>query len=181
MLQFCSTSTKAEPWWKPARSRVPCRCSVCVSTERATNGPSAASAGEAPDQEVRARRLQAGGQRRSAAVDGVEAERVHVVRQAPRAADAGDEDDLLARVAEVRHDLLGLGEDRVVAAAGTPADLLVRDEVLAREREGLAGLSGRLGGYRVGHRRRLPQRPARICSARSWISEIRKALPRTLS
>ena len=32
--------------------------------------------------------------------------------------------------AEVGHDLLGLGEDRVVAAAGAPADLLVGHEVL---------------------------------------------------
>src|SRR3972149_156324 len=143
MLQFCSTSTKAEPWWKPARSRVPCRCSVCVSTERATNVASAASATESgmigramvpSGVDVVRLPVYEGG---SAAVEGVEAERVHVVGQAPRAADAVDEDDLLARVAEVRHDLLGLGEDRVVAAAGTPADLLVRDEVLAREREGL--------------------------------------------
>ena len=42
-----------------------------------------------------------------------------------------DEDDVLLRVAEVGHHLLGLGEDRVVAAARAPADLLVGHEVLA--------------------------------------------------
>ena len=39
--------------------------------------------------------------------------------------------------AEVGHHLLGLGEDRVVAAAGAPADLLVGHEVLAGQRDDL--------------------------------------------
>ena len=44
MLQFWRTSTNAEPWWRPARLSVSCRCSVWVSTVRATNVASAASA-----------------------------------------------------------------------------------------------------------------------------------------
>jgi hypothetical protein len=80
-----------------------------------------AVAGDDPDHQLRARGLQAGGERRRAAVDRVEAVRVHVVRQPAGAADAADEDDVLLRHAEVGHLLLGLGEDRVVAAAGAPA------------------------------------------------------------
>ena len=53
-----------------------------------------------------------GGDRRRAAVDAVEAVGVHVVREAAGAADAGDEDDVLARHAELRQHLLHLGEDR---------------------------------------------------------------------
>ena len=44
MLQFWSTSTKAEPLWKPAAVSVSWRCSVWVSTERATNVASAVMA-----------------------------------------------------------------------------------------------------------------------------------------
>ena len=40
-----------------------------------------------------------------------------------------DEHDLLARDAEGRQHLLHLGENRVVAAAGAPADVLVAGEV----------------------------------------------------
>jgi hypothetical protein len=44
MLQFWRTSTNAEPLWWPARVSVCWRCSVWVSTERATNDASAARA-----------------------------------------------------------------------------------------------------------------------------------------
>ena len=74
--------------------------------------------------------LQPGGERRGAAVDRVEAVGVHVVREAAGAADAGDEHHLLAGHAEGGEDLLHLGQDRVVAAAGAPADFLVGGEVL---------------------------------------------------
>src|SRR5438045_4509935 len=59
--------------------------------------------------------------------------RLHVVREACGAADPGDEDDLLARQAELRHEALQSGQDGVVAAAGAPADLLVGLEVLRGE------------------------------------------------
>jgi hypothetical protein len=50
---------------------------------------------------------------------------LHVVREARRAADPGDEDDSLAIGAELGHEALDDVEDRVVAAARAPADLLV--------------------------------------------------------
>ena len=217
MLQFWRTSTNDEPLCRPARSSVAWRCSVWVSTERATNVASAASAigqrhdrrvdrahrrrlrplaelgrrrrlalgqpvdpvvehdqvdvdvpahrvddvvaadrqrvavaGDDPDHQVRAGGLEASRERRRAAVDRVEAVRVHVVRQPAGAADARDEHDVLLLVAEVGHDLLGLGEDRVVAAAGAPADFLVGHEVLPGELDdrGVLGAERRLGRRR---------------------------------
>src|SRR5207249_10203359 len=84
-----------------------------------------AVAGDDEDLEVTARCLEAGGYRRRAAVDAVEAVSVHVIRQAAGAADARDEDDLLPRHAEIGHQLLGLRQDRVVAAAGARSHFLV--------------------------------------------------------
>jgi hypothetical protein len=96
--------------------------------------------GDDEDRQVGPGDLEPRGDRRRAAVDRVEAVGVHVVREAARAADPRDEQELLARDAQLRHELLHGREDRVVPAAGAPPDLLVRDEVLAgelRERLGL--------------------------------------------
>src|SRR5439155_20378463 len=73
--------------------------------------------------------------RQGTAVDRVHPVGLHVVREARGAADTGDEDDLLAREAELGHERLDGGEDGVVAAARTPAHLLVGLEVLRRERD----------------------------------------------
>ena len=87
--------------------------------------------GDHPDRQVRARRREAGGDRRRAAVDRVHAVGVEVVGEPRRAADAGDEDDVLALEPEVGQEALDRGEHGVVAAAGAPADLLVGGELLA--------------------------------------------------
>ena len=133
-----------------------------------------AVAGDHPDHQLRAGGLEAGGERRRAAVDRVEAVGVHVVRQAAGAADAADEDDVLLRHAEVGHLLLGLGEDRVVAAAGAPADLLVGHEVLPGQLDdlGVLGAEGVAVGVSV-------IRTPRIRSAWATISAIVNGLPRT--
>ena len=81
--------------------------------------------------------LQTRGNRRGAAVEGVEAVGVDVVRQPAGAAAAGDEDDLLARHAEPGEDVLELGKDREIAAAGAPAHLLVGGEVVRRQQRQL--------------------------------------------
>jgi hypothetical protein len=83
-----------------------------------------------PHREVGPRHRQPGRDRRRAAVDRVHSVGLHVVGEAGRAADARDEDDLLARNPELRHEALHRGEDRVVAAARAPADLLVGLELL---------------------------------------------------
>ena len=103
---------------------------VDVAPERvdqvvATDRQGVAVAGDDPDHQVRPRGLEPRRDGGGAPVNGVEPVGVHVVRQPARAADAGDEDDVLLRVAEVGHHLLGLREDRVVPAAGAPAHLLV--------------------------------------------------------
>ena len=94
-----------------------------------------AVAGHHPHREVGTRRCQPGGDRGRPTVDGVQPVRLHVVREAGGAADAGYEDDALARHAELGHELLHRGEDRVVAAARAPADLLVGLQVLRRQRQ----------------------------------------------
>ena len=83
-----------------------------------------------PDREIRSRHGEAGRDRRRAPVDRVHPVGLHVVREARRAADPGDEDDPLALEAELGHEALDDVEDRVVAAARAPANLLVRLEVL---------------------------------------------------
>src|SRR6058998_3294846 len=82
--------------------------------------------------EIRARQPQPGGDSRRAAVDRMEPVGVHVVREAARAADPRDEDDVLLRDAEVGHRLLHRGEDRVVSAPGAPPDVLIGLEVFLR-------------------------------------------------
>src|SRR5207244_9729138 len=54
----------------------------------------------------------------------------HVVGEAGRAADAGDEDHVLPAHAQLGHEHLHCGEDRVVPAPRAPAHLLVAGPVL---------------------------------------------------
>ncbi len=93
-----------------------------------------AVAADDPDREVVAGGGDAGRQRQGAAVDAVHPVGVHVVDEAAGAADPGDEDRLLRRHAELRHQRLDAGEDRVVAAARAPARFLVGLEVLLGQR-----------------------------------------------
>ena len=76
-----------------------------------------------------------------AAVDRVHAVGLEVVREPRRAADAGDEDDVLAAQSQIGQEALHGLEHGVVTAPGTPADLLVAGEVLA-------GLGASLGERR---------------------------------
>src|SRR6202012_1270390 len=64
-------------------------------------------------------------------VNGVHAIGVHVIREPGGAADAREEHRVLAAHAEIGHEHLDGGENGVVAAARTPADLLVAGPVLA--------------------------------------------------
>src|SRR5271155_1140525 len=95
----------------------------------AADGERVAVAGGYPYVEIGADQFHAGGDGGRAAVDGVETEGVHVIREAAGAADAGDEDEFLARDAEFSEDGLNGGEDGVIAAAGAPADFLVGLEI----------------------------------------------------
>src|SRR6202041_1191394 len=91
----------------------------------AADGKRIAIASGDPDVEVRADEFHAGGDRRSAAVNGVEAENVHVIRETAGAADAGDENQFFLGDFQVGENHLHGGKDGGVAAARTPADFLV--------------------------------------------------------
>src|SRR6516164_3684490 len=66
-----------------------------------TDREGVAVAGGHPDLEIGTNGFDAGGYGRRPAVDGVEAESVHVVREAGRASDAGDDDKVFALNAEL--------------------------------------------------------------------------------
>ena len=69
-----------------------------------------------------------------AAVDGVETEGVHVVREAAGAADAGDDDEIFAANSKLREDGLHGGENGVVATAGAPAHFLIGLKIFSSKR-----------------------------------------------
>ena len=81
------------------------------------------------------RGFKAGGYRRRAAVNGVEAEGVHVIRKAAGAADAADHHEIFAGDAQFRKDGLNRGEDGVIAAARAPADFLVGLKIFFGQRD----------------------------------------------
>src|SRR4029450_3897901 len=67
---------------------------------------------------------------------------VDVVREAGRAADAGNDHGVLSFDPELRHEALERSQHGIVAAAGAPADLLIACEVFAvqgLERQWYAG------------------------------------------
>ncbi len=64
-------------------------------------------------------------------MDGMHPVGLQVVREAGGTADTRDEGDVLAGYPELGQKPLDGGQNRVVAAAGAPADLLVGREVLA--------------------------------------------------
>jgi hypothetical protein len=83
-----------------------------------------------PDVEVGIGELDTGRDGRGPAVDGVEAIGFDVVGKARGTADPRDEDRVVGVGPELGQRLLHGLEDRVVAAAGAPADLLVGGPVL---------------------------------------------------
>jgi len=95
----------------------------------ATDRQGVAVASDYPNTQVRIGALETGCDCRRPAVDAVKAVRVHVVRKARRATDAGNEHDLFARDAEFRHNLLHVVQDCIVAASRAPAHFLVGNEV----------------------------------------------------
>ena len=89
-----------------------------------------AVAGDDPHRQIGPAALQAGGHRRSAAVDRVDAVGVHVIRKPAGAADAGDEHGFLRRNAQGGQHLFHLRQNRVIAAARAPTHILIAGEIL---------------------------------------------------
>ncbi len=112
----------------------------------AADGERVAVTGDDPHREVGPRGGQPGRDRGRATVDRVHPVGVEVVREPRRAADAGDERDVLAAQPEVGQERLHGLEHGVVAAARAPAHLLVGGELLA-------GLRPVRGGHERGAQR----------------------------
>ncbi len=91
-----------------------------------------AVAGDDPHRQIGPAGFQARGHGRRPAVDRVDAVGVHVIGKPAGAADAGDEHHLFRRHAERRQHLLHLGQNRIVAAAGAPANVLIAGKILRR-------------------------------------------------
>ncbi len=87
-----------------------------------------------PDFQVGTNGFETGRHRRRAAVNGVEAISVHVIRKTAGAADSGNDDEVFAPDAEFRKNGLHRGENRVVSAARAPTHFLVGLKVFFRER-----------------------------------------------
>src|SRR6185503_5558528 len=88
-----------------------------------------AVAGDDPNAEIRIRTLDTGRNRGRAAVNTVKTVRVHVVRKTRRAANARHEHDLLTRNAELRHHLLHVVQNGVIAASRAPTHFLIGNKV----------------------------------------------------
>ena len=89
-----------------------------------------AVAGDHPDHEIGPADFQAGGHGGRPAVNRMDSVSVHVIGKPAGAADAGHEHHFLRRHAERRQHLFHLGQNRIVAAAGTPANVLIAGEIL---------------------------------------------------
>ena len=90
-----------------------------------TDGEAVAVAGDEPNADVGACRLDAGSDGRATAVNGVEAVSVHVVRQTRGAADTRDDGHIIGRGADFGHRFMQAAKHGVVAASGTPANVLI--------------------------------------------------------
>src|SRR3546814_16592183 len=64
-------------------------------------------------------------ERRRTAVNRMEAIGFHIIGKARRAADAADDHGIFGRGADLGHRVLDRLHDRILAAAGTPADFLI--------------------------------------------------------
>src|ERR1700722_1966716 len=129
----------------------------------AADGKRIAITGRDPNFQVGSNRLNSRSDGGRAPVNGMKAKRVHVIREAARAADAGDHDEILALDAEVgKHRLYG-GKDRVVPATGAPANFLVSLEVFLGERRDRWQCSG-------AHREFSPRISSIFCSTSACLN-----------
>ena len=101
----------------------------CVNEVVAADRKCVTIAGDHPHTQVWIGALYSGCDCRRATVNAVKAIGVHVIGKTRRATDTRNKHDLLARNAEFRHHLLHVVENRVVAAAWTPAHFLIGNKV----------------------------------------------------
>src|SRR6185503_1652469 len=89
--------------------------------------------GDDPHRQLGVRSFYPGRDCRCSPVDAVKPVGVHVIGEAARAADPRYEHCVLALDTEFWHHLLNLREYRIISAAGTPSDLLIRHEIFSRQ------------------------------------------------
>ena len=99
--------------------------------------------GDDPNTQIGSCRLETGRECRCATVNTVDPIGVDVIWKSTGATDAGNEDRFFGRNAQRWQDLFHLRHDRIVAAAGTPAHLLIAGEV-----GGFQGRQGRCSCHR---------------------------------
>src|ERR1700675_1435355 len=87
-----------------------------------------------PNFQVGANGFETGRHCRRAAMNRVEAIRVHIVRKTAGTADSGDDDKIFLLDPEFRENCLYRGENRIVSAAGAPAHFLVGLTILLCQR-----------------------------------------------
>lgn len=104
-----------------------------------TDGQGVSIPGNNPGREVWIHCTDAGSHSGRASVDGVKSVGVHVVGEAAGAADSGDHGEVFAGDPQFWEDLLYGREDRVVATAGAPADVLIGLKVFTRQRDRSCG------------------------------------------
>ncbi len=95
----------------------------------ATDGEQVAVSRDEPHFELRVGELDARGKGGRPAVDRVHAERIHVVRKTCCTPDAGDEHEIFPAFIQLGKRHLHRFENRVIPAAGTPANLLIGDKI----------------------------------------------------
>src|SRR5690606_16068008 len=146
-----------------------------------------AVAGHQPDVELGIGELDAGGEGRGAAMDRVEAVALHIVRKPARAADARDEHGLGGVRADLGQGALHRLENRIVAAAGAPADFLVGLPVLESRLDGGHVVHGftalMLGSWTSSASTSPPSLPGMLskkAAIASWISPIVNGCPLVL-
>src|SRR5580704_649640 len=100
----------------------------------AADGKRIAIAGRNPNFKVRTNCLDASSDRGRAAVNRMKAKRIHVIREAARASDAGNHHEIFTFYPELRKNRLHGGKNRVVSAARAPTNFLVGLKVFLGER-----------------------------------------------
>src|SRR5258706_9360645 len=98
----------------------------------AADAEAIAVAGCHPHAKVGARNLQAGSNRRCAAMDSVKAVGVHIIGEPAGTSDAGDKYHIMPRNIQLGHNTLYLCKDGIIAATRAPSNVLIRLEILRR-------------------------------------------------
>ncbi len=125
-------------------------------------------AADDPDVQARIGHLHARRHGGRAAMDRVEAIGRQVIGKAGGATDAGDEDDVLGPTADIGQHAAHGFQDGVVAAAGAPANFLVRGKIAGGQGIGAHRFGGRDGGVHDVHHRSFRRAASTSATVKGW-------------